>query len=111
MSTCSLNAQAGCDVCNKSSLSLLLVRPSPVATNSDLYPLGSDSATADSALVTRIIPAGLTESRPVLRLLRAGYVHLFIPKTNQWRTWRVTEDTDIIEESNEHFSKPSANTE
>lgn len=102
-----LQTQQGCDACNKSGLSLLLLRPSPIATHSDLQAPGSANAVADAALVTPFIPAGLTESRPVLRLLREGFVHLYIPSKDLWRCWRVTEHADVLEQNHPLFATPS----
>jgi hypothetical protein len=99
--------QQGCDACNKSGLSLLLVRPSPIANHSDLQAPGSANAVADGALVNPFIPAGLTESRPVLRLLREGFVHLYIPSKGLWRTWRVTDRADVLEQNHPLFATPS----
>lgn len=96
-----------CKHCQKSGLSLLLLRPSPVATLSTLQPPGASVAVADGALVNPLIPAGLTESRPALRLLRAGYVHLYIPSKNLWRTWRVTDNADLLEQNHPLFGAPS----
>ena len=96
-----------CSHCQKSSLSLLLLRPSPIATHSDLQPPGAALTRPDNALVTPLIPPGLTHSRPVLRLLRAGYVHLYIPKTAQWRTWRVTDQADLLAPDHPLFATPS----
>lgn len=104
------SAQQGCDVCNKSSLSLLLLRPSPIATHSDLQAPGSAATVPYDELVTPLIPAGLRDSRPVLRLLREGYVHLYIPSTKQWRTWRVTDEADMLEQSHPAFGTPSVST-
>ena len=72
-----------CKHCQKSSLSLLLLRPSPLANDAKLRPAGADKVTADAALVNPFVPPGLTQSKPVLRLLRAGYVHLYIPARDQ----------------------------
>lgn len=92
-----------CKHCQKSGLSLLLLRPSPVATLSTLQPPGASGAVADGALVNPLIPAGLTESRPALRLLRAGYVHLYIPKTNQWVVYSVTERGELLAQHHPNF--------
>ncbi len=92
-----------CKHCQKSSLSLLLLRPSPIATLSALQPPGASGAVADGALVNPLIPAGLTESRPVLRLLRAGYVHLYIPKTNKWQVYSVTDRGELLAQHHPNF--------
>lgn len=96
-----------CKYCQKSSLSLLLLRPSPIATHSDLQAPGSSSVVVDKALVDPLIPKGLTHSRPVLRFLREGYVHLYIPSRDFWRTWRVTDNADLLEQNHPLFAAPS----
>ncbi|PPE67691.1 T6SS effector BTH_I2691 family protein [Caldimonas caldifontis] len=106
-----MNASAKeCRYCHKSGLSLLLLRPSPIALHSDLQAPGSAHARPDPELVAPFTPQGLTQTRPVLRLLRAGYVHLYIPKTNQWRTWRVTEQAHLLAQDHPAFGVPSAET-
>lgn len=99
-----------CRYCQKSGLSLLLLRPSPIALHSDLQAPGSAHAEADPALVGPLIPQGLTQTRPVLRLLRAGYVHLYIPKTQQWRSWRVTPQAHLLAQDHPAFGVVSADT-
>ncbi|HRH18269.1 MAG TPA: T6SS effector BTH_I2691 family protein [Aquabacterium sp.] len=96
-----------CSHCHKSSLSLLLLRPSPIATHSDLQAPGSAHTVIDEALVKPFIPDGLKESRPVLRLLRAGYVHLHIPSRDTWLTWRVTDEADLLAHNHPLFATPS----
>lgn len=104
-----------CTKCNKSSFSLLLLRPSPIAkaTNFDLIPLGAGSLVSDPALVAGLVPERQpTESRYVLRLLREGYVYLYIPKPpkgfkSSWLIWRVMENGDIIPESSPVFDTAS----
>lgn len=98
-----------CKYCHKSGLSLLL-RPSPVALHAQLQVPGSREVAADPALVERWVPAGLTQSRPVLRLLRAGYVHLYIPQTGQWRSWRVTPQAHLLAQDHPAFGIVCANT-
>lgn len=106
-----------CKQCQKSSLSLLLLRPSPLANDAKLRPAGADKVAADSALVSPFIPPGLTQSKPVLRLLRAGYVHLYIPsrdtdqpKDKPWHTWRVTDEADLLAETHPLFATPSVSS-
>ena len=41
--------------------------------------MGAAQVTADATLVTPMVPTDLKQSKTVLRLLRAGYVHLYIP--------------------------------
>ncbi|TBO27689.1 hypothetical protein EYS42_16415 [Aquabacterium lacunae] len=104
-----------CKHCQKSSLSLLLLRPSPLANDAKLRPAGADKVAADTALVSPFVPAGLQQSRPVLRLLRAGYVHLYVPTrdtgqvpSKAWHTWRVTDEGDLLAQSHPLFTTPSA---
>jgi hypothetical protein len=99
-----------CRHCQKSGLSLLLLRPSPIALHSDLQAPGSANARPDPELVAPFTPQGLTQSRPVLRLLRAGYVHLYIPKTQQWRSWRVTPQAHLLAQDHPAFGVVSADT-
>ena len=62
-----------CAACQKSTLSLLLLRPSPVAKVAPLKTAGSDAVSSDAAAMSGLLPAKLpTESRFALRLLRAG---------------------------------------
>lgn len=105
----------GCDHCNKSSLSLLLVRPSPVARAIALSSRNISAVlTAPSDLLTGLIPARMpTDSRYVLRLLRAGYVHVYIPhppraQKKNWLTFRVTDEADLIPEDRPAFAQPDS---
>jgi hypothetical protein len=98
-----MTAPDGCDKCNKSSLSLLLLRPSPIAKSGPLVPVGAAGVVVAPALVKGLLPTRLpTESRFVLRLLRAGYVHVYIEKppsgVKNWSVFRVTEEADLVEQ-------------
>lgn len=95
-----------CKHCQKSELSLLLLRPSPISNWGDLQAPGASHARADDALVAPFIPAGLTESRPVLRLLRAGYVHLYIPKDDKWFVYSVTDRGELLTQDHPSFGNP-----
>lgn len=102
-----------CDACQKSTLSLLLLRPSPVAKTAPLKAAGSDSVASDAAVMSGLLPAKLpTESRFALRLLRAGYVHVYIasppPGVKKWLVYRVTDQADLVPESNAWFSQSAA---
>jgi hypothetical protein len=103
----------GCEACNKSVLSLLLLRPSPVSRQKELMPPGSDAVACDDILTPDLLPVRRpTESRFVLRLLRAGYVHVHIPSpppgVKEWLVFRVTESADLVPAESALFSQPSA---
>lgn len=98
---------SGCDACNKSGLSLLLLRPSPIAINGALVPPGTEALQTDTS---GLVPGfELNESRYVLRLLRAGYVHVHIPSPpkgmKEWLVYRVTENADLVEQSDPVFAQ------
>lgn len=103
----------GCSKCNKATLSILLLRPSPVAKHPRLVPEGASRVNMPAAELTSILPSRMpTESRFALRLLRAGYVHVYIPSppsgVPKWTRYRVTEDADLIAEDNALFNQPDA---
>jgi hypothetical protein len=100
----------GCDTCNKSGLSLLLLRASPIAKDAKLAPLGAEAVKSADAMVEGLVPARKpTESRMVLRLLRAGFVHVYIPSPppgmKNWLVYRITEGADLIADSNPVFAQ------
>jgi hypothetical protein len=100
---------ARCAHCNRSSLSLLLLRPSPVAKAGPLVPPGASAVADAGALAQGLLPARApTESRTVLRLLRAGFVHLYIPAppagVKPWHIWQVTEQGDFVAQTNPAFN-------
>lgn len=101
----------GCDVCKKSSLSLLLLRPSPISKSPLLLAPDSHKVAAEPASVAGLLPSRLpTEARFGLRLLRAGYVHVYIPnpppRMTHWRVYRVTEQADILPQEHALFDQP-----
>ncbi|OFA05505.1 T6SS effector BTH_I2691 family protein [Duganella sp. HH101] len=103
----------GCDVCNKSSLSLLLLRPSPIANSPLLAAAGARGVAADPAVLTGMLPSPAPkQSRFALRLLRAGYVHIFLPSppagVPSWLVYRVTEQADLVPEGSELFAQADA---
>lgn len=105
---------SGCDSCNKSSLSLLLLRLSPISKSPLLLAQGAAAVAAESASVAGLLPARLpTEARFGLRLLRAGYVHVYIPnpppRMTHWRVYRVTEQADLVPQEHAVFSQPDKN--
>jgi hypothetical protein len=89
-----------CELCNKSTLSLLLLRPSPISTKNPVKPDGTDAVASDPAVMADLLPKREpTESRFVLRLLRAGYVHVYLPSPpagmKNWMVYRVTDQADL----------------
>ncbi|KQV82263.1 hypothetical protein ASD15_09420 [Massilia sp. Root351] len=103
----------GCDVCRKSSLSLLFLRPSPIAKSKLIAATGADKVAADAAVTGGLLPMPLPrQSRFALRLLRAGYVHIYVESppagVPNWLVYRVTEHADLVPESHELFSQPDA---
>lgn len=102
-----------CETCTKSSLSLLLLRPSVVAHDKRLAPPGSAQVTTDAAAVQGLVPERApTESRYVVRLLRAGYVYLYIPSPPKgmkaWQIFRVTDQADLVPQGSPWFDQAGA---
>lgn len=108
-----MNAQItppGCDKCRKSSLSLLLLRPSPIANDKRLIPAGAASIASDQTAMKGVLPSSaVKESRYVLRLLRPGYIHVYIdappPGVKNWLVFRVTKEADLVPEESALFSQ------
>jgi hypothetical protein len=113
----------GCAICNKSSLALLLLRPSPLARITEtprpnvvpivasLIPPGSELIDSVDADIQGIMPGTPpTESRMVLRTLRAGYVYIYLEKPSiKWIVYRVTEQGDMVPEEHALFDQPKKN--
>jgi len=103
--------KSGCEHCNKSTLSLLLLRPSPVANDRRMMAVDSGLLQANSPYVSGLTPKRQpTESRFGLRLLREGYVHVYIPNAKdagvkEWQVWRVNANADLIAHTNPVFSQ------
>lgn len=100
----------GCDTCNASVLSLLLLRASPVAKAGPLMPPGAQAVQSDDGLMAGLLPKRLpTESRFALRFLRSGYVHVYIPAPpkgmKNWLVYRVTEQADLVPQDNAWFAQ------
>lgn len=103
--------KTGCESCNKVSLSLLLLRPSPIAKTGPVAPLAVGGIAAEPAVVEGLLPDRLpTESRFVLRLLRPGYVHIYIPQppsgVSEWLVYRVTAEADLVPQEHSKFLQP-----
>lgn len=99
-----------CKICKKSSLSLLLLRPVPITKEAGLQPDGSHVLNSDAKLVEGLLPKRLpTESRFVLRLLREGYVYIYVEDPpagfkKQWLIYRIAFNGDVIPEESPSFS-------
>ena len=89
---------------------MLLLRPSPIAKDVKLAPAGAQSVSSADSTAEGLVPTRKpTESRYVLRLLRAGYVHVHIPSpppgVPSWLVYRVTEAAVLIAQSNPVFGQ------
>lgn len=109
-------ARNACTTCHKSGLSLLLLRPSPIAKDAALAPQGSGGVKSNPELVQGLVPQRQpTESRWVLRGLRQGYVHVHIPnppaRLKPWISFRVTEQGDLIPEGDALFNHAEASVQ
>jgi hypothetical protein len=107
-----MTTHIGCDKCKKSSLSLLLLRPSPLGLSAGTAPYGADKVKSDPTVVEGLLPTKLpTESRFALRMLRAGYLHVYIEYKESapaWKVFRVTADSDLLPESDALFAQKDA---
>lgn len=102
-----------CDKCHKSALSLLVLRPSPVSDAVGMAPAGTTAIKSDAALMQGLLPSRPpTESRFVARLLREGYLHVYVHSqpadVPSWQVYRITEDADLIPESSSFFEAKTA---
>lgn len=93
-----------CKKCEKSGLSILLVRPTAVATDPDIAPQGVAALDAHAATVEAFgLPKLEARSKHALRLLRReGYVYVFFPnkkpegQIGQWLAYRVHDKGALI---------------
>lgn len=103
-----MNEVISCNICHKTSLSLLLLRPSPIAKITELAPNFANRVVSDSGLLAGLLPTTLpSQSRFVLRLLRPGYVYIYIEKppvgVRNWLIYRVTDKSDIVPQTSDLF--------
>lgn len=98
---------SGCKDCNRNTLSFLLVRPSVIPNESILPVPGAGNVTPPEALFKDLVlPAKLTKSRYVLRLLREGFVHVYLPDLpagQKWQHFRVGANGDIAAETDANY--------
>ncbi|TVO58818.1 T6SS effector BTH_I2691 family protein [Denitromonas halophila] len=90
-----------CEVCAKSGLSIALFRPSPVAKEIAVAPVVADMLRDAATLVSGLHPGiSPTTARPVLRLLRKGYLHVYFEKPlsagRHWQIYHVTDQAELI---------------
>lgn len=93
-----------CKKCEKSGLSILLVRPTAVATDPDIAPQGVAALDTRAATVEAFgLPKLEAQSKYALRLLRReGYVYVFFPnekpegQIGRWLAYRVHDKGALI---------------
>lgn len=87
-----------CKHCEKTCLSFLPLRPSPVAKDGDLAWLGTAEMACHPAALAASLGVQLRRSHLALRLLRRGYLHIYLPKAppgQQWRVYHVDDDANL----------------
>ncbi|WP_090137949.1 T6SS effector BTH_I2691 family protein [Limnohabitans sp. DM1] len=88
-----------CTHCEKSCLSFLPLRPSPVAKEDALAWRGSDNMTASAAAKAVCQGLELKHHHLALRLLRRGYLHIYMPQAAvgeaQWRVYHVDDEANL----------------
>jgi hypothetical protein len=101
------SSKTNCKDCNRSSLSLLLLRPSAISRDERLTPAGASGVSAGDVTRGLVPQRAPTESRYALRLMREGYVHVYIPSppvgVKPWHVYRVTPAGDLIAQDNPVF--------
>jgi hypothetical protein len=100
---------SGCDSCNKSSLSLLILRPGPIAIKDPLAPVGSSAVETAANLTADLMPAQKpAQSRTVLRLLRAGFIYIYLKTppagVGNWLIYQITDNGDVISSKSPSFN-------
>src|SRR5690606_3417931 len=95
------------------SASLLLVRPSLVSNDPALGVPGAAQVRCEAGLLDGRVPARpAARSRHVLRLLRSGYVHVYLPRPPQgmapWLVYRITEEADVHPDADPVFAQHPA---
>jgi hypothetical protein len=93
-----------CKKCEKSGLSILLVRPTAVATDPEIAPQGAAALATHAPTVDAFaLPKLEAKSKYALRLLRReGYVYVFFPnekpegQIGRWLAWRVHDKAALM---------------
>jgi hypothetical protein len=93
-----------CKKCEKSGLSILLVRPTAVATDPEIAPQGAAALATHAPTVDAFaLPKLEAKSKYALRLLRReGYVYVFFPnekpqgRIGRWLAWRVHDKAALM---------------
>ncbi|SEK16667.1 MULTISPECIES: T6SS effector BTH_I2691 family protein [unclassified Variovorax] len=104
-----------CKKCEKSGLSILLVRPTAVATDSEIAPQGSAALRTHAGTVTAFgLPDLEAKSKYALRLLRReGYAYVFFPgekpagQVGRWLAYRVHDKAALIQKGEFAFEDSS----
>jgi len=104
-----------CKKCQKSGLSILLVRPTAVATDPEIAPQGSAAIRTHAGTVSAFgLPPLEAKSKYALRLLRReGYVYVFFPgekpegQVGRWLAYRVHDKAALIRQGEFVFEDSS----
>lgn len=104
-----------CKKCEKSGLSILLVRPTAVATDPELAPQGSAALRTHAGTVTAFgLPDLEANSKYALRLLRReGYAYVFFPgekpagQVGRWLAYRVHDKAALVQQGEFAFEDSS----
>lgn len=96
-----------CDACHHDDHVVAVFRASVVAKSGPLAPSGV-TAGCDPSLVQGLMPARtLTESRAMLRSVRAGFLQVHIPNppvgVKPWLVFRITDHSDLIPQDSPLF--------
>lgn len=94
-----------CKKCEKSGLSILLVRPTAMAIEPEIAPAGAALLKPHEGTVAALGLPSLKKSNHALRLLRReGYVYVYFPdekpvgQIKRWQAWRVHDKGALIQQ-------------
>lgn len=104
-----------CKRCDKTGLSILLVRPTAVANDDAFAPAGADKLLTHGAVIQSLGLPPLSQSRYALRLLRqGGYVYVHYPAgrpkklRKSWEVYRVSAQGAMLPEGEFSFENSEA---